>query len=121
MTFDIGVTFMLTGLFFWLLRPVLSFHGMLNMMGWRGRTSVERGAQNTGESEIKSVMHSHMKTLLWRNLIGSALVMLPTATNMVQIYLMKGRELGWVCLTICTIDSTYPHSPTPPLLRSRVK
>lgn len=37
--FDVFVNLSLTGLFFWLLRPVLNFHGLLNASSWFGDKS----------------------------------------------------------------------------------
>lgn len=113
--FDVAVNFLLTGVFFWLLRPVMNFHGILKASTWFGdkltskvkksvrRREVELESALEGAS-LKSAMNKNIKTLLWKCLIGSTLVMLPTVANMTQFYIMNSRELGWVCLTICTLD-----------------
>ncbi|KAF3050364.1 hypothetical protein E8E11_009084 [Didymella keratinophila] len=116
--FDVAVNFLLTGVFFWLLRPVLDFHGALKARTWCGawcgekitsklKKSMKREQQAQVSLEgasLKSAMNKNIKTLLWKCLIGSTLVMLPTVANMTQFYIMNSRELGWVCLTICTLD-----------------
>jgi hypothetical protein len=113
--FDVVINFLLTGVFFWLLRPVLSFHGLTKSSTWFGnkfaskfrrsvKSEVEMGSAMEGAS-LKSAMNKNIKTLLMKCLIGSSLVMLPTVANMAQFYIMNSRELGWVCLTICTLDS----------------
>ncbi|KAF1961728.1 hypothetical protein CC80DRAFT_574320 [Byssothecium circinans] len=117
MCFDIGVNFLLTGLFFWLLKPVLSHHGLLSLSGLfgekivkrlrYGRWGVGRGNKIQYSGAQKHEMNKNIKILLWKCLIGSALVMLPTVGNMAQFYIMKGRELGWICLTICTLDVSW--------------
>lgn len=38
--------------------------------------------------------------------------MLPTVANMTQFYITNSKELGWVCLTICTLDGKSPSSIT---------
>jgi hypothetical protein len=121
--FDVAVNFLLTGVFFWLLRPVLDFHGLLSVSNWFGGRLSSRVKQSVKKRELslqretdggslKSAMNKNIRTLLWKCLIGSTLVMLPTVGNMAQFYVMNSRELGWVCLTICTLDSEF--SPFPP-------
>ena len=116
--FDVAVNFLLTGVFFWLLRPVLDFHGLLKTSTWFGAkltTKVKKSVkkreaklQNATEgASLKSAMNKNIKNLLWKCLIGSTLVMLPTVANMAQFYIMNSRELGWVCLTICTLDGMF--------------
>jgi hypothetical protein len=117
--FDVAVNFLLTGVFFWLLRPVLDFHGLLSVSNWFGGRFSSRVKQSVQKRELslqhetdggslKSAMNKNIRTLLWKCLIGSTLVMLPTVGNMAQFYVMNSRELGWVCLTICTLDSEFP-------------
>jgi hypothetical protein len=119
--FDVAVNFLLTGVFFWLLRPVLDFHGLLSVSNWFGGRLSSRVKQSVQKRELslqretdggslKSAMNKNIRTLLWKCLIGSTLVMLPTVGNMAQFYVMNSRELGWVCLTICTLDSEFPPS-----------
>lgn len=114
--FDVFVNLSLTGLFFWLLRPVLNFHGLLNASSWFGdKSSLKVKNVRKREAELasalqgaslKSAVNKNMKTLLWKCLIGSTLVMLPTVASMTQFYMMKSRELSWIGLTVCTLDST---------------
>ncbi|KAF2626168.1 hypothetical protein BU25DRAFT_344289, partial [Macroventuria anomochaeta] len=116
--FDVVVNFLLTGVFFWLLRPVLDFHGLLKASTWFGSRVTSKVKNSVRKREIemqsalegaslKSAMNKNIKALLWKCLIGSTLVMLPTVANMTQFYIMNSRELGWVCLTICTLDISW--------------
>ncbi|KAF3044391.1 hypothetical protein E8E12_010091 [Didymella heteroderae] len=116
--FDVAVNFLLTGVFFWLLRPVLDFHGLLKASTWCGEKATSKLRRSIRKREVqahislegaslKSAMNRNIKTLLWKCLIGSTLVMLPTVANMTQFYIMDSRELGWVCLTICTLDVSW--------------
>ncbi|KAF2788086.1 hypothetical protein K505DRAFT_286769 [Melanomma pulvis-pyrius CBS 109.77] len=132
LSFDVGVNILLTGVFLWLLRPVLSFHGLGTLGGVcgnrvtravkrsLGRTSeLESGSRSSssndgntavfeGEDErLTRAINRNIKTLLWKSLIGSCAIMLPTVANMAQFYIMQGRELGWICLTICTLDVSW--------------
>lgn len=111
--FDVLVNVLLTGVFFWLLRPVIKSHGFLHSRNCCGGTfgrkiKPKTGNQVTlrshGRDGLERAMNKNIKTLLWKCLVGSVLVMLPTVGNMAQFYAMKSRELGWVCLTICTLD-----------------
>ncbi|KAJ4398309.1 hypothetical protein N0V91_010285 [Didymella pomorum] len=113
--FDVAVNVLLTGVFFWLLRPVLDFHG-LKAKTWCGERMTRKLKKSMRKSEqqmsdmgasLKTAMNRNIKTLLWKCLIGSTLVMLPTVANMTQFYIMNSRELGWVCLTICTLDVSW--------------
>lgn len=49
-------------------------------------------------------MAKKIEKLLWRTFIGSVLVMLSTVGNLASLSILKGRELGWICLTACTFD-----------------
>lgn len=113
--FDVAVNFLLTGVFFWLLRPVLDLHGLLKASTWcsekftgtlkkRMRKREEQAQMSLEGASLRSEMSRNIKSLLWKCLIGSTLVMLPTVANMTQFYIMDSRELGWLCLTICTLD-----------------
>lgn len=117
--FDVAINFVLTGVFFWLLRPVLDFRGFLKVSAWLGDKFTSKVKKSVRKREVelesalegtslKSAMNKNIKALLWKCLIGSTLVMLPTVANMTQFYIMNSRELGWVCLTICTFDGTSP-------------
>ena len=116
--FDVAVNFLLTGIFFWLLRPVLDFHGLLKTSTWFGNKFTKKVKESVRKREtelqsamegasLKSAMNKNIKILLWKCLIGSTLVMFPTVANMAQFYIMNSRELGWVCLTICTLDGMF--------------
>jgi hypothetical protein len=115
LSFDVGVNFLLTGLFFWLLKPVLSLHGGSWGAGVFGRKfdsvvrrlTGKRGINNASPHPQLGVIKKSIKALLWKSLIGSMLIMLPTVANMAQFFFMKGRELGWICLTICTLDGKH--------------
>ncbi|KAF2451764.1 hypothetical protein P171DRAFT_438439 [Karstenula rhodostoma CBS 690.94] len=112
MCFDIGLNFLLTGLFIWLLRPVLSLHrvnlipGLLKKTAPRERSATSEVTLRYSHSHMHNLNHT-IKVLLWKCIIGSTLIMLPTVGNMVTFYIMRGRELGWICLTICTLDVSW--------------
>lgn len=51
-----------------------------------------------------------VEKLLWKSLVGAALVLAPTVANLAVLYHMKGREQGWLCLTVCTLDGGFHRS-----------
>lgn len=116
LSFDVGVNFLLTGLFFWLLKPVLDLHCGSWVAGVFGkrvskfvqRTTGER-ANGNGSTHPQNPQigldKKSIKTLSWKSLIGCVLIMFPTVANMTQFQIMKGRELAWICFTACTLDS----------------
>ncbi|KAF2729717.1 hypothetical protein EJ04DRAFT_446679 [Polyplosphaeria fusca] len=112
LSFDVGVNFALTAVFFFLLRPIVSFDGKTTrtrMFDFRFPRSI-RSRQTLDDEDTgshTSVVNANIKILLWKSLWGSLAIMLPTVGNMAQFYVMKGRELGWICLTVCTLDVSW--------------
>ena len=47
---------------------------------------------------------NRLRNLVYRSLVGAGLVLLPTIINMALLFKWKGKEQGWLCFTICTID-----------------
>ncbi|KAF2192868.1 hypothetical protein K469DRAFT_503626, partial [Zopfia rhizophila CBS 207.26] len=112
LSFDVTINIALTSVFIYLLRPVLSLKGRLSLSVFSGIRTSRKDRKIGGERTKKphrtiSAVHKNIRTLLWKSLFGSTLVMVPTAANMAQFYVMEGRELGWICLTICTLDVTW--------------
>lgn len=119
MCFDVGVNFLLTGVFIWLLKPMLAHHGLLSLSGLFGSGTVKKRREARERDRVArytceqlQAINRDIRILLWKCLIGSTLVMLPTVGNMAQFYVMKGRELGWICLTICTLDGKFQTQET---------
>ncbi|RYO28264.1 hypothetical protein AA0113_g12213 [Alternaria arborescens] len=48
-----------------------------------------------------------VETLLQKTLIGCVLVILPTGSNLAAICILVGKELAFICLTLCTFDVTW--------------
>jgi len=42
--------------------------------------------------------------LVWKSLIGSVLIFIPTVVNLCLFYRMHAHELGWFCFMLCTLD-----------------
>ncbi|KAF2131489.1 hypothetical protein P153DRAFT_196566 [Dothidotthia symphoricarpi CBS 119687] len=88
---NIFTDFVLTSVFIYLLRPVLADHDV-------PAQGIAHLPQN------KTAVQKSLKALLWKSLIGSLLIEIPMAANMIQFMVTKGQELGMVCLTICLVD-----------------
>ncbi|KAF2014116.1 hypothetical protein BU24DRAFT_349306 [Aaosphaeria arxii CBS 175.79] len=104
MVVDIAVDVALTGVFFYLLRPLVSFHGIATLDGVFAANR-ERIVSVAGQQE--TAVQKNIRALLWKSVAGSILIMLPTIANMIQFYITKGRELALICLGICVLDVTW--------------
>ena len=43
-----------------------------------------------------------------RSGLGASAIILPTIANLAILFALNGHENGWLCFTICTIDSEFP-------------
>ena len=46
-----------------------------------------------------------------RSGLGALAIILPTIANLVILFILNGHENGWLCFTICTIDSMLSSHP----------
>jgi len=115
MFFDVGLNILLTSVFIYLMKPMLSHHGLLSLQGWVGERTAHRlqlSFAKTNRRDIEAqrlssqrpLLNKSMKTMLWKCLIGGALVMLSTVGNMLQVFIANGREQGWIFLMACVLD-----------------
>lgn len=102
MSVDIIVDMALTSVFIYLLRPIVTKRGLHKVSNMARVSEVQDSSTEQGTHE--TVVQRNIKTLLWKSLIGSLLIMIPTVANMIQFYIMNGKELGLICLTLCTMD-----------------
>ncbi|KAF9694047.1 hypothetical protein EKO04_007857 [Ascochyta lentis] len=105
MAVDIGVDAALTGVFFYLLRPVVKLHGLNTVSGVFGKNAAKNS--HTSQARKETAVQRNIRILLWKSLIGSMLIMLPTIANMVQFYITGGRELALICLALCVADVSW--------------
>ena len=42
-----------------------------------------------------------------RSGLGASAIILPTIANLVILFVLNGHENGWLCFTICTVDSMF--------------
>jgi hypothetical protein len=115
LSFDVVINTALTATFIYLLRPLLRFGGMANsavpasLFSKGLRRILKRSARRRSMEMYPVNVHflTSIEALLWKTFIGSLLVVLPTVANLAALYSLHGRELGWLCLTICTFDSKF--------------
>lgn len=113
LTFDVVINTLLTGVFVYLLRPLLRFSvratevAPTTLFANGVRRILKRPHGGSNSLDVCPINHHSFKSierLLWKSLIGSVLIMLPTVGNLVALIPLHGRELGGVCLTICAFD-----------------
>jgi hypothetical protein len=97
----------LTGLFFYLLHPVIKVRGSVPVSGVL-RSIMAREASVTQNNKNETVVQRNIRILLWKSIVGAMLIILPTTANMIQFVITEGRELGMICLSICMLDRTSP-------------
>jgi hypothetical protein len=92
----------LTAVFFYLLRPVVHCPKIPYLSAMLGKKSDTDNQRGDGGNETP--LRRSIKILLWRSLIGSLLIEIPMAANMIQFVITRGEELGMICFTICLLD-----------------
>jgi hypothetical protein len=95
----------LTGLLFYLLRPVIKVQSSELSPGVP-RPNLTRDVTVTQDSRNETAVQRNIRTLLWKSVVGSILIVIPTTANMIQFVITDGQELGMVCLSICMLDCT---------------
>ncbi|KAL6706661.1 hypothetical protein ACN47E_005203 [Coniothyrium glycines] len=115
LTFDIVLNIALTIVFVHLLSPLictgqflsrtLPASRLLRCLDTLCSRTKTRGSVNLHCSNQRLVQK--MEYLVWKTFIGSILIMIPTLGNLITLLILKGSELGWICLTVCTLDVTW--------------
>lgn len=117
--FDIVINLVLTGIFIHLITPLvrskISQGSPGKWLPWIrkifSRCTASSARPNSfvaGLSTFNGSIHREIENLLTKSLVGAFLMLLPTIANLSLLFHMKGRELGWLCLTICTLDGEFP-------------
>ncbi|KAG9186639.1 hypothetical protein G6011_09747 [Alternaria panax] len=92
----------LTAVLFYLLRPVGQVPGVSAL------SRIFKAKSNQGEDTVyvgnDTPARKNIRMLLWKSIVGSLLIEIPMAANMIQFVLTTGEELGMICLTICLVD-----------------
>jgi len=109
--FDIGVNLVLALVFLWLLLPLLRcrranhkpvFPQELISLRLKGKTEKRGGLLCPDPRPIAE--DKAPKRLLWQSLLGSSLLTMATGVKITLFYVLGGRELTWICLTVCTLE-----------------
>jgi hypothetical protein len=111
LVFDVFINTLLTIIFVYFLGPVVRSNnssksaapisGLVTSLGHCCDPERSRSiAFHTGNPRVAK----RINYLLWRTLIGTCLVIIPTVTNMLQSMILKGQELGFLCLVACNCD-----------------
>lgn len=111
--FDVLIQVILTFSFIYLLGPVIRLNDIsgsrriasrlasaASNCDWFRRRRGGLVVHNLGNPQVAR----RIEKLLWRTFIGSCLVLFPTVANMIQLTILHGRERGFICLTLCTLD-----------------
>jgi hypothetical protein len=118
MALDIVINFALNGIFVWLLMPLLRSKAHREQ---RGEEQAEPNAKaskslsSTGsslmgilryprKSSVSTPFHETVKDMLWRNVIGAALILLLTLANNIVFLTVEAAQLSHVCLLTCLSD-----------------
>lgn len=121
-TYDILINAALTGVFVALLRPLLKFRTSRKLPFYHAAAATElpvredsRRLAEHGIELTQSVRHSashtaidtavkSMKLLVYKSLVGSIAMLIPTMVNIGLLLKWEGQEQGWLCFTLCTLD-----------------
>lgn len=107
---DIVINIALTGVFVWLILPVLKnqTRGPTAVMNDQPsarnpfvlREVLSRGAERDDRLSLS------VKKMLRRNIIGSALTFVAGAVNLVIYFVDATSQIAYICYTLCIVDGT---------------
>ncbi|KAF2638908.1 hypothetical protein P280DRAFT_404210, partial [Massarina eburnea CBS 473.64] len=114
LAFDFFINVLLTGIFVYLLPPVLQ----------RSCISSDTITENNVTRGLRSILchksegsdalpktKGPIERLTWKSFIACVLVMVPTAANLASSLPLHGLRTGWICFTLCALDGTLsPYS-----------
>lgn len=98
-----AVDVILTGVFFYLLRPVGQIHAKPSVK--QILTGKRDNSKTPGETSVQETSaQRNIRILLWKSIVGSVLIELPAIANFIQMAITRGEELGMICLSICVAE-----------------
>ena len=107
-SFDIIINIGLTGVFVWLLLPVLKNQARgIEASQPRTRNPYSLGGVLSRNMESDDQLTLSVKKMLTRNIIGSALTFMAGAINLVVYFVDATSQIAFVCYTLCVIDGKY--------------
>ena len=95
----------LTAVFFYLLRPVSQKPIFITFSSALGRKSGTDSCATHGGSD--TIVRKNIRNLIWKSVVGSLLIEIPMAANMIQFAVTRGEGLGMISLTICLVDGKF--------------
>ena len=118
MAFDATINVALNGIFIWLLMPVLQSRAHREEHGgeqqgtttnalerWSStRSSVIGIFKYQSKGSGATTFRETVKDMLWRNVVGSTLVLLLTLANVAVFLTVSAAKLSHVCLLTCLSD-----------------
>jgi len=88
--------------------PMKTLSGIKNRLGSVTSLPSEDSVNGGDMSSLRAIPTKKRWTwidkLIWKSIICSVLILLPTITNLALLQRVEGREQGWICFTFCTID-----------------
>jgi hypothetical protein len=101
---NIFVDLVLTGVFFYLLRPFMKSKSRPASSKSQGDGIIPLVPINTNETAQRNI-----RTLLWKSIVGSLLIEIPMMANMIQFVITRGEELGTICMALCVVEGKSFH------------
>jgi hypothetical protein len=107
---DIVINIGLTGVFVWLILPVLNneARGPATVMVESSQPPARKPFALRGvlssNAEIDDQLSLSVKKMLRRNIIGSALTFVAGAINLVIYFVDATSQIAYVCFTLCIVD-----------------
>jgi hypothetical protein len=108
---NLFVDLVLTGVFFYLLRPAVRVP-VLPMVSKAIKNWSKKDSVHTQDNYNETAAQRAIRTLLWKSIIGSLLIEIPMMANMIQFVITKGHEFGTICTAVCVVEgkSLVPYS-----------
>lgn len=113
LVYDIVMNVGMTFIFFVLVKPYIR-NGLPNFIPVRIRRThqkIQRAfnmkVTQTDPAEGALDKRGTLERLAWKSFVASIAILLSTVANLSLLFHLKGRELGWLCYTICTVDGEW--------------
>lgn len=114
LTFDVFLNIILTITFLYLLAPVARSNNfgipglrISHVTTWINTHCHGSRSQGVELRATNPHVAKRLDKLLLRTFVGSCLVLPPTIGNLTQLLIQRDRDLGFVCLLLCTCDGEW--------------
>lgn len=115
LVYDILMNVGMTFIFFLLVKPYLR-NGLPNFIPvWLRRThhKVQRffnmKVNQADPAEGALDKRGTLERLAWKSFVASIAILISTVVNLSLLFHLQGRELGWLCFTVCTLDGEWKN------------